>query len=168
MPSPPGRAVDRARRHRVLRSAGGLHSPCRTEVGVVPVQADTGRVRRLVYVVVSAVALCGVVSVGAAGCGRATATPKDHHPSTAAESVESSAPVTHDIPADVVPMVLPVTGADTRWTQGLDAFLQAARYSALRDCVRAHGLAMPDVPPPMFVRYMDIPDLAYIRAHGFA
>jgi hypothetical protein len=76
--------------------------------------------------------------------------------------------VTHQLPADIVPMLFPATGAETRWTQGLDAFLQTVRYAALQDCVRAHQVAVPNVPPPMFVRYLDIPDLAFIRVHGFS
>jgi hypothetical protein len=131
------------------------------------VQPDTaaGRVRRVAYVVVSAVVVCAVVSATVAACGRAHGAPKPDRPPAA---VQPAVPVTRALPADVVPMVLPATGADTRLTQGLDAFLLAVRYRALHDCVQAHGLAMPDVPPPMFVRYLDIPDLAYIRVHGFA
>jgi hypothetical protein len=68
----------------------------------------------------------------------------------------------------VLAMVLPVSGSEARWTQGLDRFTSAVRYAALRDCVRSHQVPMPLVAPPMFIRFYDIPDLAYIRAHGFS
>jgi len=76
--------------------------------------------------------------------------------------------VTHQLPDDIVPMLFPANGAETRWTQGLTAYLQTVQYNALQDCARSYHIAAPNVPPPMFVRYLDIPDLAFIRVHGFS
>lgn len=99
-----------------------------------------------------------VVFALAAGCGHTQPTPV----------AGTAIPVTHQLPDDIVPMLFPATGTDTRWTQGLDRLLQAARYTDLQNCAGSHHVAVPDIPPPMFVRFLDIPDLAFIRAHGFS
>jgi hypothetical protein len=78
-----------------------------------------------------------------------------------------AAPVTHDLPADITTMLLPTTGAETRWSQGLDAFTRAVSYTAAVRCMRSRRVAVPQVPPPMFIRFFEIPDLAYLRARGF-
>lgn len=75
--------------------------------------------------------------------------------------------MTYDLPADVLTMVLPATGPETRWRQGLDTFQQVISRQATEACLAARGVAPPDGPPPMFVRFRDIPDLPYLRAHGF-
>lgn len=77
-------------------------------------------------------------------------------------------PVTQEFPVDPVPMVLPTTGAETRWTQGLRAFTWRIGDTVTRACARDGNVALPDAPPPMFVRFFGIPDLEFIRAHGFA
>jgi hypothetical protein len=93
----------------------------------------------------------------------ACAAPADNPPPTALPS----AALTHDMPPDIADMVLPATGADTRWTQGLDAFTRAVSYLSARACTQAAGVPMPDVPPPLFVRFSEMPDLRSIRAYGF-
>lgn len=75
--------------------------------------------------------------------------------------------VTHDLPPDVLIMVLPATGPETRWRQGLDTFQQMIIQRATAACLAPRGIEPPESPPPMFVRFRDIPDLPYLRAHGF-
>src|SRR4051812_8478380 len=77
-------------------------------------------------------------------------------------------PVSHQMPPDIVPMLFPATGAQTRWTQGLDAFLRTVGYVSTRHCLRSDSKTVRDIPPPMFVRFFDIPDLPYLEAHGFS
>ena len=64
-------------------------------------------------------------------------------------------------------MVLPATGPETRWRQGLDTFQQVVTQQTVAACLAPRGVAPPDGPPPMFIRFRDIPDLPYLRAHGF-
>jgi hypothetical protein len=75
--------------------------------------------------------------------------------------------VTYDLPPDVLTMVLPATGPETRWRQGLDTFEQVITRQAAAVCLAPRGVAPPDGPPPMFVRFRDVPDLPYLQAHGF-
>ncbi|MFI6154811.1 hypothetical protein ACIBCA_19215 [Kitasatospora sp. NPDC051170] len=77
-------------------------------------------------------------------------------------------PVTRTMPPDISAMLLPSTGADTRWSQGLDTFSTLTGNAAVRACARARGTAEPVTPPAMFFRVMDIPDLPFIQAHGFS
>jgi hypothetical protein len=90
-----------------------------------------------------------------------------NNPSARETPTQPSLPVSYTVPGDIVPMVLPATGADSRWTQGLDAFGQVVQWAATRECVQSYGLAMPDGPPPGFIRYSQLPDLPYIRRYGF-
>ncbi|MFF2658200.1 hypothetical protein ACFVUH_12630 [Kitasatospora sp. NPDC058032] len=76
-------------------------------------------------------------------------------------------PVTWTMPTDVSAMLLPSTGAETRWSQGLDTFTTLVANAATRSCARSRGLAEPVTTPGMFFRVMDIPDLPFIQAHGF-
>ena len=98
-------------------------------------------------------ALLGVAPA-ATGCGGPP--PAPHPPA-----------VTYDPPADVLLMVLPATGRETRWRQGLDTFQQVLTQLTVTACLAPRGVAPPDGPPPMFVRFRDIPDLPYLRVHGF-
>ncbi|MFB6628216.1 hypothetical protein ACFCWD_38425 [Streptomyces sp. NPDC056374] len=75
--------------------------------------------------------------------------------------------VTSAMPADVVDMVLPTTGEQTRLTQGLDAFGRLAADKALRTCLAEHRTPAPPHEPPAFVRFSDIPDLPFIDRNGF-
>ena len=78
-----------------------------------------------------------------------------------------SAAVTYGLPADPTSMVLPATGAESRGTQGLDAFGKLAAAWALSDCAHRHGETPPEGPPPMFTRFSTLPDLEFLRVHGF-
>lgn len=107
------------------------------------------------------------------GCGSAAPAPPPPILTAAAERFAASGPASMTPPATdqqtaVVAMLFPTSGPEARWTQGLTRFVQAVRYQALRDCVAARHAPMPLVPPPAFVRFYDLPDLAYIRRHGFA
>ncbi|MFI1103940.1 hypothetical protein [Streptomyces melanogenes] len=77
-------------------------------------------------------------------------------------------PITYAMPKDVTVLVLPATGAETRWSQGLDAFAQAVGDASAHACAQAHRTALPDRPPPAFIRRAELPDLAFIRRHGFS
>ncbi|MGW5423466.1 hypothetical protein [Streptomyces sp. NPDC003943] len=79
----------------------------------------------------------------------------------------ATVPVTSAMPADVADMVLPTTGAQTRWTQGLDAFGRLAADTAVRDCLAEQETPAPPHEPPAFVRFSDIPDLPFIARNGF-
>ncbi|WP_031068501.1 hypothetical protein [Streptomyces sp. NRRL WC-3742] len=103
----------------------------------------------------------------------ACSSPADH-PDPAARAAGGSAapvpptPVTRTMPSDITPMLLPSTGAETRWSQGLDTFATLAGNAATRACAHSRGTAEPDTMPGMFLRTMDIPDLPFIQAHGFS
>ncbi len=72
------------------------------------------------------------------------------------------------LPADPVRMVLPATGAESRWTQGLDVFTQQVRQAVAASCAREHGFALPGRIPVAFIRFSDVPDLDFIARHGFS
>ncbi|MDP9793731.1 hypothetical protein J2S43_002243 [Catenuloplanes nepalensis] len=86
---------------------------------------------------------------------------------TGQDAVTDPPGVTQAFPADVVSLVLPATGAETRGAQGLDAFEQAVAQKVAADCYATHGLRPPDHPPPLFIRLYDVPDLEFIAQHGF-
>ncbi|MEU9391964.1 hypothetical protein AB0D86_18425 [Streptomyces sp. NPDC048324] len=69
-------------------------------------------------------------------------------------------------PADPVRMVLPATGAETRWTQGLDVFVQQVSRAATASCAARRGAAVPQRVPLAFIRFFEIPDLDFIARHG--
>ncbi|MFJ9866111.1 hypothetical protein [Streptomyces sp. NPDC101165] len=75
--------------------------------------------------------------------------------------------MTYGMPADLTSMVLPTTGEETRATQGLEVFGKLAAAWVVFDCARQHGETLPDGPPPMFTRYSMLPDLEFLRVHGF-
>lgn len=75
--------------------------------------------------------------------------------------------ITYGVPKVVTPLVLPATGAETRWSQGLDAFAQSIGDATSRACARSLGTALPDHPPPAYIRRAELPDLDFIRQHGF-
>ncbi|MCX4610742.1 hypothetical protein [Streptomyces mirabilis] len=89
--------------------------------------------------------------------------PVSGHSAPAAQRVA----VTHAIPTDITDLVLPVTGADTRWAQGLDALGRLAADKATRQCLASHDASMPPQPPVSFLRYSAVPDLDFIARHGF-
>ncbi|MFI1659922.1 hypothetical protein ACH4ZU_34170 [Streptomyces sp. NPDC020472] len=137
-------------------------------------QRDTGRTSLRSTALL---ALAGVLTAVATSCGPSGAGGTDG-PGRAAESVRTAQPppsteerparVRYGVPDDIVPMLFPATGAETRQTQGLDGFLDLARYVGTRRCAPGKGSAgAADGPPPMFVRRFAVPDLAYVAAHGF-
>lgn len=82
-------------------------------------------------------------------------------------AVTATVAVTSAMPADIVDMVLPTTGEQTRLTQGLDAFGRLAADKALRTCLAEQRTPAPPHEPPAFVRFSDIPDLPFIARNGF-
>ncbi|MEV6541703.1 hypothetical protein [Streptomyces sp. NPDC051665] len=84
-----------------------------------------------------------------------------------------AAPVTparlgRTLPADPVRMVLPATGAETRWTQGLYVFGQQVDRAATAGCARRGGFALPAEIPLAFIRFFALPDLDFIARHGLS
>ncbi|MFE1309240.1 hypothetical protein [Streptomyces sp. NPDC058755] len=114
--------------------------------------------------------LLGLVLAGlTTGCSSESA-PVTAPPSTSQHPAGSQrlATVTYGVPADVITMVLPTTGAQSRATQGLDVFGKLAAARELSACAgRQGGNAPADEPPLMFTRFADLPDLEYLRVHGF-
>ncbi|MEV7148629.1 hypothetical protein AB0O05_19285 [Streptomyces sp. NPDC093084] len=70
------------------------------------------------------------------------------------------------LPADPVRMVLPATGAESRWTQGLDVFVRQVQRVAATSCARDRGFTLPEQVPLAFIRYYELPDLDFIARHG--
>ncbi len=90
-----------------------------------------------------------------------------------APSGSRAAPVTparlgRTLPADPVRMVLPATGAETRWTQGLYVFGRQVDRAATADCARRGGFALPAEIPLAFIRFFALPDLDFIARHGLS
>jgi hypothetical protein len=84
----------------------------------------------------------------------------------------SSAPVaparlTQALPDDPARMLLPATGAETRWTQGLDVFAQRVSRAAAASCARGRGIGLPEQVPLAFIRFSEVPDLEFLARHGF-
>ncbi|WP_427922355.1 hypothetical protein [Streptomyces sp. cg40] len=84
-----------------------------------------------------------------------------------------TAPVTparlgRTLPDDPVRMVLPATGAETRWTQGLYVFGQQVTRAAAADCARRGGFTLPREIPLAFIRFFALPDLDFIARHGLS
>ncbi|MFJ8491217.1 hypothetical protein ACIRBZ_23115 [Streptomyces sp. NPDC094038] len=70
------------------------------------------------------------------------------------------------LPADPVRMVLPATGAESRWTQGLDVFVRQVEQAAAASCARERGFTLPASAPAAFIRFSELPDLDFIARHG--
>lgn len=102
-----------------------------------------------------------------AACSTA-ADPSESAPSSAPPT-GASAQVTHALPDDPVRMLLPATGAEARWTQGLDAFGQQVAHTVTASCASKGGFGLPqDAPPPAFIRFFELPDLDFLAQHGFS
>ena len=69
--------------------------------------------------------------------------------------------------AATVAMILPVSGTEARWAQGLDRYLQQVRQDETLRCTRARQIPAPAAPAPSFYRFMSLPDLERIGRHGF-
>ncbi|MCM1944687.1 hypothetical protein NC315_04775 [Streptomyces sp. G2] len=76
--------------------------------------------------------------------------------------------VARGLPAerDLTAMVLPATGRDSRLTQGLDGFAQLVGHARLQECAEQAGVRLPEVPPPAYIGWSDLPDLGFIGRHG--
>ncbi|MGW5776117.1 hypothetical protein [Streptomyces sp. NPDC003863] len=111
-------------------------------------------------------AVLGVVLwAGATACGASA--PGDSAPSRSLPSDDARPPgVRKGVPRDITAMVLPASGADTRLTRGLDGFAQMLGHARLRACVQRQGVNLPDVPPPAYIGWADLPDLEFIGRHG--
>ncbi|MFE0674908.1 hypothetical protein [Streptomyces sp. NPDC058867] len=83
-----------------------------------------------------------------------------------AATTVTQAGLSRSLPDDPVRMVLPTTGAETRWTQGLDVFVQQVARSAAVSCASERGVALPEAVPPAFIRFSELPDLDFIARHG--
>lgn len=109
---------------------------------------------------------CVAVAAAAAAvltaCTAHSAAPPRAQPPTSVPPAHLS----HDLPDDAVRMVLPATGAETRWTQGLDVFVQQVERAAAASCARERGAGLPEQVPLAFIRYFELPDLDFIARHG--
>ncbi|MEU8763624.1 hypothetical protein [Streptomyces sp. NPDC048659] len=74
--------------------------------------------------------------------------------------------VEEGLPRDFTAMVLPATGPDSRLAQGLDGFAQLVGDARLQECARQAGVRPPEVPPPAYIGWSDLPDLGFIGRHG--
>ncbi|MFI0965880.1 hypothetical protein ACH4S8_31475 [Streptomyces sp. NPDC021080] len=99
-----------------------------------------------------------------AACSADPAPPSD--PPSAAHV--AAARLSAVLPDDPVRMVLPATGAETRWTQGLDVFVRQEARAAATACARDHGTVLPEQAPLAFIRYYELPDLGFIARHGLS
>ncbi|MEU7386155.1 hypothetical protein [Streptomyces tanashiensis] len=111
-----------------------------------------------------AVFLCAALGALVGACAGPSDAPVPAAPQNRPAPV---AAVSYGMPEDAASLVLPTTGADTRGTQGLDAFGRLAAAWAVDGCAERLGETVPDSPPPMFTRYHALPDLAFLDAHGF-
>ncbi|MFJ9135830.1 hypothetical protein OG458_37060 [Streptomyces sp. NBC_01281] len=80
----------------------------------------------------------------------------------------SAARLSAALPDDPVRMVLPATGADTRWTQGLDVFVRQEARAVAASCAHDHGTEPPTQDPVTFIRYYELPDLDFVTRHGMS
>ncbi|WP_329264136.1 hypothetical protein [Streptomyces pseudovenezuelae] len=104
-----------------------------------------------------------------AACGTAAGS-SGQGPSAPPAPTTAAAParVTHTLPRDPALMVLPATGAESRWTQGLDVFVQQVARTAAADCAHDEGITPPGQEVPLaFISYAELPDLAFLGRHGF-
>ncbi|MER7678783.1 hypothetical protein [Streptomyces sp. NPDC096934] len=112
---------------------------------------------------------CRVVAVAvaalfAAACSAGPAPPAA--PSPAARV--APARLSDALPDDPVRMVLPATGAETRWTQGLDVLVRQEARAVAASCARDHGTVLPAQAPLTFIRYYELPDLDFVARHGMS
>lgn len=109
----------------------------------------------------------GVLAVAAlltAACSADPAPPSAPAPAARVAAARLSAA----LPDDPVRMVLPATGVETRWTQGLDVFVRQEARAVAASCARDHGTALPARAPLTFIRYYELPDLDFVARHGMS
>ncbi|MPY64312.1 hypothetical protein [Streptomyces spongiae] len=112
---------------------------------------------RTVFVAVAA-ALLAACSAGPGASDRASSGPEP----------VSRARLSHDLPDDPMRMVLPATGAESRWTQGLDVFVRQVSRATSVSCAQDQGIGLPEEAPVSFIRFFDVPDLDFIARHGLS
>ncbi|MFJ3671085.1 hypothetical protein ACIPSE_31945 [Streptomyces sp. NPDC090106] len=92
--------------------------------------------------------------------------PTAHTGSSPRAPADTRARLTTALPADPVRMVLPATGAESRWTQGLDVFVRQVGQAEAVSCARERGASLPVSAPAAFIRFGEVPDLDFIARHG--
>jgi hypothetical protein len=97
-----------------------------------------------------------------AACSTAVGAPGAQHPGP-----EAPGRLTHSLPDDPVRMALPATGAETRWTQGLNVFGQQVARTAAAACARENGFRLTEEVPLAYIPFGDLPDLDFLGRHGF-
>ncbi|MEU8795382.1 hypothetical protein, partial [Streptomyces sp. NPDC048643] len=108
-----------------------------------------------------------VVAVAAlvtAACSAHPAPPSDPAPARRV----SAARLSSALPDDPVRMVLPATGSETRWTQGLDVLVRQQARAVAASCAHDHGTELPAQDPITFIRYYELPDLDFVARHGMS
>ncbi|MGW5636392.1 hypothetical protein [Streptomyces sp. NPDC003832] len=83
-----------------------------------------------------------------------------------AAAAVTRAGLSRSLPDDPARMVLPTTGAETRWTQGLDVFVWQVARATAATCANERGAVLPEAAPPAFIRFSELPDLDFIALHG--
>lgn len=117
--------------------------------------------RRFVVRTTALAAAAAILAACSADAGPPGASP--------APPVAPAASVSHALPDDPVRMLLPATGAETRWSQGLDTFGQQVAHAAAVACAHNRGIDLPPTqPPPAFIRLFELPDLDFVARHGFS
>ncbi|MGW6493178.1 hypothetical protein [Streptomyces sp. NPDC055056] len=112
----------------------------------------------------SRVALAAVAALVTAACSAHPAPTADPTPPAPVSAARLSAAP----PDDPVRMVLPATGAETRWTQGLDVFVRQEARAVTASCAHDHGTEPPTQDPVTFIRYYELPDLDFVARHGMS
>ncbi|MFF4398490.1 hypothetical protein [Streptomyces sp. NPDC001480] len=107
----------------------------------------------------AATAAALLLAACSAGAGR---------PGSALTTPVSPARLTHTLPDDPLTMVLPALGAETRWAQGLDVFVQQVGRVTATACARDRDTDPPAAVPLAYIRFFDVPDLAFIARHGLS
>jgi hypothetical protein len=67
----------------------------------------------------------------------------------------------------IVATIMPASGTEARWLQGLDRYLQQVRQDDTLRCTRARRIPAPARPGPSFTRFPFLPDLERIGRQGF-
>ena len=99
--------------------------------------------------------------------GRPPAVFSDQDARTAAAGPPAATVPPQTVRAVTVAMLMPTTGVEARWTQGLDRYLEQVREDETLRCTRARQIPAPATPPPSFHRFPFLPDLQRIDHHGF-
>ncbi|MGW3102354.1 hypothetical protein [Streptomyces sp. NPDC001100] len=113
-------------------------------------------------------ALAAAVALLATACSAQVADVAGQPSGTRAAAPVTPARLGRTLPDDPVRMVLPATGAETRWTQGLYVFGQQVTREAAAGCARRGGFALPREIPLAFIRFFALPDLDFIARHGLS